>query len=359
MVQSSSKLVMPILAIVLALIIGALVIWLMGISPWMAYKSLLKGSLGSTNSIAETLVKSAPLIFTGLSFALAYRCGLINIGAEGQLYMGGFASALAGIYLQGLPLIVHLPLALAAGFIAGGLWGLLAGWLKVRFGASEIITTVMLNYVATYWVSYVVTGPMKEPPGTFPQTALVAATAQLPRILTGTRLHLGFLVAILALIFYFVFLWRTPRGFELRVVGQNPQAAGYAGMSPNASVLLAMFLAGGMGGLAGAGEILGVQRRLLQAFSPGYGFDGIAVALLGLNVPTGIFLAAILFGILRSGGNTMQMFSGVPVALIYIIQALVIFFVVSEHMFKLKGKNPLKTMTARDPQDNAAGREKR
>ncbi len=319
----------PAASIGLALLLGGFVIALLGISPFAAYYHLLVGAFGTLPAIGETLVKATPLIFTGLAFALAFRCGLINIGAEGQLFMGGFGAALAGIHLRGLPMYVHLPVALAAGFAAGGLWGALCGWLKTRFGASEIITTVMMNYVAIYWVSYVVAGPMVDPVSQMPQTAQVLATAQLPRILAGTRVHLGFLVALVAVAFFGFYLWRTARGFETRVVGQNPHAAAYAGMNAAANVLLAMFLAGGMAGLAGAGEVLGIQFRLYQGFSPGYGFDGIAVALLGRNTPVGIVLAALLFGALRAGGNLMQMLSHVPVAVISIIQALVIIFVVA------------------------------
>ncbi|MGI9861749.1 ABC transporter permease [Moorella naiadis] len=328
------SLITPVAAIVLALILGAAAIALMGLDPLNAYQSMLQGALGSTNGIGETMVKATPLIFTGLSFGLAKKAGLINIGAEGQLYMGGLLSVIVGISLKGLPIFIHLPLAILAGFIGGGLLGLLSGWLKVRFGASEIITTVMLNYVAQYFVSYMVNGPLIEPPGNFPQSPPVAASAQLPIILAGTRLHLGFIIAILAILAYYIFMWRTNTGYEMRVVGQNPQAAAYAGMNAARTTLLSMFLAGGMGGLAGVGEILGIQHRLFQNFSPGYGFDGIAVSLLGYNSPIGIFLAAILFGILRAGGNMMQMIANVPIAVVYIIQAFVIIFVAAEALLR-------------------------
>lgn len=344
-----SRLLAPLATVCGAFLIGAVFIRLMGIDPWSAYRNLFQGALGSAHGLAETLVKASPLTLTGLSFALAFRCGLINIGAEGQLYFGGLASILVAIHFKGLPLLLHLPLAVAAGFVGGGLWGLFAGWLKVRFGASEIITTVMLNYVAIHFVGFLVTGPLKEPPGMFPQTAEAALTAQLPRLLPGTRLHLGFLIALLALAAYYVYLWRTPRGFELRVVGLNPQAARYAGMNPAANVLRAMFLAGGLAGLAGVSEVLGVQLRLMQGLSPGYGFDGLAVALLGDSTPVGIFLAALLFGLLRTGGNMMQMFSGVPVALIYVIQAVVILLVVGQHGLR-------KTKPAAGPRLRAPGR---
>jgi len=328
----------PLLAIFFALLVGAIIIYFMGISPFDAYRSLLRGSLGSKSAVAETFIKATPLILTGLAFGFAYRCGLFNIGAEGQLFMGAFCAAAVGIYVKGLPIIFHLPLAVFAGFIGGGLWGLLAGWLKVRYGANEIITTVMFNYVAIHWVSYLVTGPLKAPPGSMPHSSPVEITAQLTRILPGTRLHLGIIIALLALIFFYIFLWYTKKGYEIRMVGLNPNAARYAGMNPARNIILAMFLAGGMGGLAGASELLGVQHRLMQGLSPGYGFDGIAVALLGKNSPLGILFAAILFGILRSGGNLMQMLNGVPVAIIYVIQALVIIFVVSEHILKSENR---------------------
>lgn len=336
--ESFKNMASPLVAIFFALGLGAVVILFMGLDPLKAYENLLKGSLGNTNAIGETLVKTTPLIFTGLSFALAKRCGLINLGAEGQLYIGGFLATVVGIYLKGLPLFIHLPLAILAGFIGGGLWGILAAWLKVKFGASELITTIMLNYVAIHWVSYLVTGPMKEPPGNFPQTPAVELSAQLPRILPGTRLHLGLLVALLTIVLFYVFLWKTTVGYETRVVGLNSEAARYAGINPERNAFLSMFIAGGFAGMAGMNEILGIQHRLFQAFSPGYGFDGIAVALLGQNTPIGILLSGILFGILRSGANMMQMAAKVPIAVIYIIQALVIMFVVGSSIFNFVQK---------------------
>lgn len=333
-IQGAKSLVTPIIAIILGLIVGALAISLMGLSPVKAYQALLKGALGSLNGVGETLVKATPLIFTGLSFGLAKKGGLINIGAEGQLYLGGLASAWVGFALKGLPTFIHLPLSILVGFLAGGIWGFIPGWLKVRFGASEIITTVMLNYVGIYLISYMVTGPLIEPPGNFPQTPPVASTAELPIILGGTRLHLGFLIALLMILGYYFFLWRTNIGYEIRVVGSNPQAAAYAGINASRDTMLVMFLAGGLAGLAGTGEILGIQHRLFQNFSPGYGYDGIAVSLLGYNSPIGILLAALLFGVLRSGGNMMQMIAKVPVAIVYVIQAFVVIFVAAEGMLR-------------------------
>ena len=250
------KLLIQLLAIVFSLAIGSLVISILGISPITAYKALYLGSLGSRNALAESLVKTAPLILTGLSFAFAARAGLINIGAEGQLYVGGFFSTFAGVYITGLPAYLHIVCAVAAGFLGGALWGALVGWLKVRFGANEMITTVMLNYVAILFISYLVTGPMIEPPGNYPQSRHILETAILPKILPGTRLHFGLIIALLLTIFYYLFMWRMRIGYEVRVVGNNLQASQYAGMKTKKIMLMIMFIAGGMAGVAGGCEFL-------------------------------------------------------------------------------------------------------
>lgn len=332
------KLFIQILSVVAALLVGAVVIKLMGGSPLNAYRALFLGSMGNIKAVWETLVKATPLILTGLSFAYAARAGLINIGAEGQLYMGGFLATLVGSNFGWMPMIIHLPLTLLAGFIGGGLWGLIVGWLKVKFGANEIITTVMFNYVAIYFISYLVTGPMIEPPGTYPQSRPITETAILQRFFDGSRLHWGLIVALICVFLYWFFFRKLKVGYEARVVGSNLHAAKYAGMKPAKIMILVMFLAGGMGGLAGANEILGIQGKLFQGFSPGYGFDGIAVALVGMNSPIGIIFGAILFGALRSGGNMMQMIAKVPISTIYIIQSLVIMFVIAGQMITFENR---------------------
>jgi general nucleoside transport system permease protein len=335
---------LQLIAIALAFLLGAVVISLIGVSPGFAYQALLKGAFGSRNAIGETLVKMTPLILTGLSYAFAARAGLINIGAEGQLYMGGIMATLVGTNFSFLPLLIHLPLAVIAGFLGGALWGMIVGYLKVRFGANEIITTVMMNYIAMFLVSYLVTGPIQAPHGNMPESSPILPSATLFRIIPGTRLHLGFLIAVAAILFYYYFMFRMRQGYEIRVVGNNMESARAAGMHPERTMVLAMFLAGGMGGLAGAVEILGIQGRLLQAFSPGYGFDGIAVALVGLNHPAGIPLGALLFGFLRAGGNRMQLLAKVPVSVIYIVQGLVITLVIIGQNVKLFEKRRLKKL---------------
>lgn len=328
----------PIIAIVMALIGGGLIISSLGFNPFSAYNYLLKGSFGNINAISETLVKACPVIFTGLSYAIASRCGLINLGAEGQLYMGALTATIVGTSLQGFPMIIHLPLTLIAGFLGGAVWGLIVGALKVKFGASELITTIMFNYIAINFISYCVTGPIKDTTGTFPQSKQILASSQLPRILPGTRLHAGVIVAILGIIFYYYFMWKTTKGYEMRVIGLNPTAGEYAGMNIKTNSVMAMFIAGGFAGLGGCIEIIGMQMRLMQNFSTGYGFDGIAVALLGANSPIGIALSGVLFGALRSGSGKMEMLAKVPSAVIYMIQALIILFVVGRALFDFSKK---------------------
>lgn len=330
--QQGSSSWIPVASVLLAFVVSGVIIHLCGLDVISAAKNMIEGSLGSKNAIAESLLKMGPLIFTGLAYALAARCGLVNIGAEGQLYIGGLTAALVGIYIPNLPAPLHQLFAVLAGFVGGGLWGFLSGWLKVRFGSSEVITTIMLNYVAQYLINYLVSGPLEEPPGTFPQSRPIVESSQLTRFLPGTRLHIGIFIALLCLVLFYFFLWKTTHGYETRVVGANPEAASYAGMKPSSSVLLCMFLAGGCAGLAGATDILGIQWRLMPNFSNGAGFDGIAVALLGHNTPLGIFFAAALFGIVRSGANLMQMLSKVPVSIVNILQALVVLFVAASNI---------------------------
>ena len=332
-----------IIAVLAAFVIGGFIISFMGTNPITAYGYMLKGSLGSANAIGETVVKATPLILTGLSFAVAHRCGLVNIGAEGQLYIGALFATMAGTQLEGLPIILHLPISVLAGFVGGALWGVIAAVLKTHFGASEIIVTIMLNYVAQYFVSFMVSGPIIDPSGTNPQSPLICASARLFRIIPGTRINLGIIIALLSIFLYYFIIWRTTFGYSMRVVGINQEAARYAGMKPKQSIMTALFLAGGFAGLAGACEILGVQGRLFQSFSSGYGFDGIAVALLGNNSPLGILPAALLFGLMSSGSNMMQMFSKVPAAVVGVIQSIVILFVVGRTFIqKLNSKRILK-----------------
>lgn len=319
---------LPLSAIVAALLLGAVLIYMVGINPWKAYKYLVYGAFGSSNSIAETIVKSCPLAFAGLGFAFAFRCGLVNIGAEGQLYLGALASILVGIYVKGLPSVIHIPLAVLAGAAAGALWGAIPGYLKARFGISEVINTIMMNYVGIYFVSYLVHGPLREPPGYYPQTARILPSAAFPKLIPGTRLHAGIFLVILATFLVHHILRNTTLGYQVKAVGFNRDAARFGGINVPLNLIIAMAISGALAGLAGVNEMLGVQHRLLDGFSPGYGYDAIAVALLGRAHPIGVFFAALLFGGLRAGANMMQRSAAVPIQLIYIIQGLVVLFVI-------------------------------
>ena len=320
-------------AVIVAILLGMLLILLMGKNPIVAFSALLQGAFGSMNSFAETLVKVTPLLFTGISYALANRCGLTNLGMEGQMYLGALAAAAVGIFVE-VPAALHIPLCILAGFIGGGLWGLLAGWLKVKFGASEIITTVMLNTIAIYFIEFTVTDParMMEPGGVSGQSSPLADSAKLSILLPNTRAHWGIMIGLLCIVLFWLFLWRSKKGYEVRVSGFNMQAAAYSGINTSRNILLVMLLAGGVAGLAGASEVMGVQGRLYAGFSPGYGFDGIAVALIGMNSPIGIIFGALLFGAFRAGGNRMQMNAYVPFSIVNVIQAIVIFAVVASQM---------------------------
>jgi ABC-type uncharacterized transport system permease subunit len=319
---------LPVLSIIFALLIGAILIASQGKNPIEAYGFLLKGAFGNKGSIGETLVKTLPLILTGLGVTFAYQCGVFNIGAEGQLMMGALGATWFGLTFKFLPATILLPVCLLGAFLFGVLWGAIPGYLKAKKGLNEIINTILLNYVAIQLVSWAVKGPLREK-GPFPQTPLLVQGAWLPKIWHGTRLHAGVFVGIMCAILVYYFLFHTAYGYKLRVVGLNRHAAEYAGINVPFNFIMALAISGGLAGLAGAGEILGIQHRLMDGLSSGYGFDGIAVALIAQLNPFGVLLASLLFGALRAGANTMQRAVGIPTSIVDIIQGLIIFFVVA------------------------------
>ncbi len=315
-----------VVAIVFAFTSGALVLHVTGYSPLAAYQAMLRGAFGNVFGIGQTLTHATPIIFTALAFLFSFKGGLFNIGAEGQFLVGAFASALVGISFNGLPAFVHVPLALLAGAVTGGLWGFVPALLKARFGAHEVITTMMLSYVAFYLTGYMVNYPFKAP-GWVAQTVPIAESAKLPRILQPTQLSASVFIAFILVGVTYYLLQKTTFGYEIRATGLNPTAAENAGINIDRDMILAMVISGAMAGLGGSGEIMGVHRRFIEGFSPGYGWDGLAVALVGGLHPVGALLAAILFGALRSGGMVMTRATGVPLDIIFLLQALVILFV--------------------------------
>jgi simple sugar transport system permease protein len=328
-------LVIPALAVFTALVIGAIIIMLTGYSfaeAMDAYRALLQGSVGSLRAISQTLTEATPLIFTGLAVALAFRAGLFNIGGEGQLLMGGMLAVLAGFTFTGLPMFVHLPLAVVCGAIGGAIWGFIPGLLKAKTGAHEVIVTIMLNYIAYRLVDYLLKSTLFQREGrNDPISKTIENSAELPALMAwldpAMKVHLGLFIAIGAVVFIWWLLFRTNTGFEFRAVGANPSAARYAGMSVTRVYILVMTTAGALAGLAGAGQVLGLLDRASPGFSAGLGFDGIAVALLGRSNPWGVLAAAFLFGGLNAGGQYMQANADVGIDLISVIQALIIIFV--------------------------------
>ncbi len=361
-----SSLLLPVLAVITSLIIGAIFIILTtetvyvgfakGIGPglsasWQAvasaYSALFAGSIGSPsqiflalksgdalaikkafNPILESLVAATPYIFAGLAVALGFRAGVFNIGAEGQVYVGAITSTFVGYSVTGLPAIIHIPLTLLAGFAGGALWGFIPGWLKARTGAHEVINTIMMNYIAFRLSEWLLSGPMKRPNSFNPLSPTIQPSAQLPVIFGDpTRFHLGFIIALVVAWLVWWFLFRTTWGFELRTVGANPNAARYAGMSIALFTILGMTLSGGLAGLAGANDVMGVNHNLALSFSSGYGFNSIALALIGGSQPLGVILAALLFGALSNGATTMQVVANIPIDIISVLQAIILAFI--------------------------------
>ncbi len=315
-----------VLAVCLALAVGAIFILVSNQNPIDAYKALLEGAFGSRRGIAETLVAATPLILGGLAFAIASRASMFNIGIEGQMIIGSLAAGLVGAAQWGLTPWLYVPIAVVIGGIAGGLWGAIPGVLKARSGASEVITTIMLNYLAYRISTYMVTSAGEWLSLVDPQqkaTNKVDPNSRLPIILEKTRLHAGFILAIvMGLILWYV-LFRTTFGYRIRTVGLSRGAADYAGIAWGQTIVKAMFLSGFLAGLAGASETLGLLGRHYDSRS-GYGFTAIAVGLVGRNNPIGVIFAGLLFGALRSGSNAMQSNAGTSKELVLILQALVI-----------------------------------
>ncbi len=293
-----------------------------------AYSALLRGSLGGRSQLSETLVSATPLILTGLAVAVPLRAGLFNIGAEGQLIAGGVVAGYLGFAFSGLPLVVHLPLAIAGGMVAGMLYGWVPGILKARTGAHEVISTIMLNNIAILVSGWLVsTALFRRPDRTDPISRSVEETARFPRFVPELRVNTSLILALLLAAAAFWLVERSTRGFELNAVGLNPNAATVAGMDTRRSVVLAMSTGGALAGAAGAATILGVQHRLTMGFSAGLGFDGITVALLGRGRIGGTVAAGLLMGILKAGGRSMQAQTGTSLDLVLVIQALIIVFI--------------------------------
>ena len=352
-------LLVPILAVLTALILGSFVIAFTDIDlikrwfdhpwdaftdtvsiVWNAYEALFLGAFGGLRAISETLVAAAPLILAGLAVGIGFRAGLFNIGVQGQMLVGGMFAAYAGFEFRALPPILHVIVALAFGAVGGAMWGAIPGLLRAKTGAHEVITTIMLNFIALRGVDYLLKTALFQAPGRDdPISQTIATSASLPRLFgfldrSDIRVHAGILVALAAAWFIYWLLFKSTIGFEFRAVGQNPHGAHYAGMSVTWIYVSVMAVSGALGGLAGSNEILGVLNRATPGFAGTIGFDAIALALLGRSHPAGIVAAGLLFGALRAGGQEMQVVTDVPIDLILVLQALIVVFIAAPALIR-------------------------
>lgn len=330
------EIVVPLVAVSLGFAITAVVILVSGHSPLEVYGILVSTSLGSWAGLGNTLFNATPLIFSGLAVALCFRGGLFNIGVEGQLYVAAYAAAWVGYVFTGLPSVVHLALVLATSIVVGGVWGAVPGYIKARTGAHEVVNTIMMNFIATALVGYLITYVFRHP--TQPQrTPAVAQSAILPGLAEfgaffgvepprGVFLNAGFLLALVVAAATYVLLWKTSLGYRIRAVGENPVAALANGINVPRITVISMVIGGAIGGLTGLSNVLGYQHYFQEGFSPGFGFTGIAVALLGRTHPVGVIIAAIFFGALNEGALMVNIFTGIPQDLIRVLQAIIVFF---------------------------------
>jgi ABC-type uncharacterized transport system permease subunit len=332
--NAAGALVFPLVAILISFAIGAVIMLATGNNPIEAYGALLRGAFGSPLAVGRTLLNATPLIFTGLAVAVAFRAGLFNIGGEGQFFIGAITAAVAGVYLGFLG-VFGMVLALAACVVTGFLWGAIPGFLKAYFGAHEVITTIMLNFVAIYLATYLALNPFRSE-GLVPGTEAIDLTARIPFLGLGLgRANYGFVFGLVAALLVYLFLWRTKRGFEIRAVGLSPGAASYAGMRIGVNTVLALAIGGSLAALGGGEEVLGVYGKLTIPFAQGLGFTGIGVALLGRNHPAGVVLGALLFGGLAAGAQEMQFATNVPLQLATVIGAIILLLVTATKLVEL------------------------
>jgi len=320
----------PVASVAIGLLLGAVIMLAGSYNPILAYGSLFSRAFGDMYNLGETIRQITPYIFTGLSVAFAFRSGLFNIGAEGQFIMGAVAAAAVGVLIE-LPWYTHVPLALIASALAGGLWGAIVGWLKAARGVHEVITTIMLNWIALHLANYIVRSALLEKGmarSRYIHESAWLSNPDLTGLFDNARIHYGILIAlVLAALFRFL-LWKTKQGFEFRAVGFNPDASEYAGINVKSTFVKAMFISGLFAGVGGACEVLGVfHYQTVSSAFPGYGLMGIAVALIGRNSAVGVVLGAVLIGVLTYGASGMKFGAGVPEELIHVVIALVIFFV--------------------------------
>jgi general nucleoside transport system permease protein len=325
-----SQMLNYLLILFLGLAVGAVVIILSGKDPVAAYASLWRGAFGNWFKFADTLDRSAVLIFAGLAAAVAFRTSVFNLGLEGQLYMGAMAAAIVGFGVDGLPKIIHLPLCLLAGILAGALWTIPVSYLRLRWNVPVMVPSLMLNYIGILFTQYLVSFPFRDPEATMAGTPVLLDTARLPKFIQGAQINIGFILAIVMVFVIYWFLFKTKTGYELRIVGFNPNFASSAGMPVKRSALLAMLISGGLVGLGGATMITGFFGRFMSSFSVGYGWDGMMISLLAQNHPLGILPASLFYAALANGAMTMQSQTGVSQTVVGMVKGAIMFFVTAQ-----------------------------
>jgi len=328
--------VMPFVALLVALFLGGVLIFSVGINPWKAYGYMFRSLFSNIFLFSETFVHFVPLLFCSLSFAVGVKGQFINIGIEGQLYFGALIATLAGIYIQCLPAFIHIPLVLLAGVIGGVFLFGIAGILKIKFGVDEIISTLMLNYLAIFLVDFMVTYPLKPPNTYIPQSEKIAESARLLPLIAGTQINLGLILSLLVAVIIYYYVYRSPYGYQIRVVGASSNVAKYAGIDILKSTISVIIIAGGLAGLAGASMLIGAQHKLVPAFSSGYGFQAICTSVLAKNNPLWIILTALLFSFIQVGVGSMHRNAGVPLSLCWVIQGMIMVMITSSEYLTSK-----------------------
>lgn len=323
---------------VISAVMAAFLVILSGADPLTAGRMFFNGIFGNVNGLGEVLVKAVPLILTGLGCSVAFRTGFFNIGAEGQFYMGSLASTYAALHTDGLPGILRILLAILCGFLFGGLWALIAAVLKAELGISEIIVTIMLNYIAMDILGIAVRTFLMDPAGSIPQSEKIPPSAALLRFLKPTRVHTGIFIALAAVVLVWFLMEKTTVGYEFKAVGFNRRAAVCSGISAGKNILFSAVLSGGLAGIAGAVEVLGVQKKLLEGISGGCGYTAILITLLASNHPAGVLLAAVSFATLEVGANSMQRQMGIPSAIVDFLIGFVVLLILGRELLSGKRK---------------------
>jgi simple sugar transport system permease protein len=349
--KTLDRMLLPVIAVFLALLAGSILILIDGHSPVEAYGVLFSSVFGKKVNFGEAVAKAIPIAFTGFSVTFAYRCGIFNIGAEGQLLMGALGSVWTALAFPGMSPSLIITVSILTGTCFGAAWAFLPALVKAFRGINEVLTTILMNYIALFLISWLINGPLQEKARQNPQTDAILKSYHLPVLVSGTRIHLGLILLLVLGIGIFYYLFYTAPGFKTRMMGQNQEAAAYSGINIPRSIISSIMISGAIAGMGGAVEMMGIQFRMVYGFGRGYGFDGISMALIGQLHPFGVLLTSLLFGILRTGANSMQRLVGIPTSVVDIIQALIIFFVIGAGSVRILSRFKIPAKRRNDPHD--------